>query len=315
MAKTLAVFGATGQQGSSIIQSVLNDAELSQQYLIRAITRDVDAAKAKHKQLQSKVVEVVAADSSDRGSLEKALTGVDTAFVMTTPSFTPDGEEVEFSAGRTIVDVAVEQGVGYIIFSTLPSPRELSGGKYTKCIHFESKARLEKYIRGLHPKVKSAFISPGAFMSNFQNMPFLGPQKAADGKSWVSTGPNSPKTPIPLIDHGDMGKYVGAILAEPDKYEGKTFCASTKMYTRQEAADIVSKATGKKVVYKQLPPEQWASSLPFAQDILLETFSYVEEFGYYGPRSEELVKWAAENARGKVTTFEEYLAANPLLLN
>jgi uncharacterized protein YbjT (DUF2867 family) len=43
MSKILAVFGATGQQGNSIIIHVLNDAVLSQAYSIRAITRDVNS--------------------------------------------------------------------------------------------------------------------------------------------------------------------------------------------------------------------------------------------------------------------------------
>jgi hypothetical protein len=41
---------------------------------------------------------------------------------------------------------------------------------------------------------------------------------------------------------------------------------------------------------------------------------YIEEFGYYGKDTAEKVKWAAENAYGKVSTFEEYLKANPLKL-
>ena len=59
MSKILAVFGATGQQGSSVINYVLQDPELSQEYKIRAITRDVNSEKAK--QLKEKV-EVVYGD-------------------------------------------------------------------------------------------------------------------------------------------------------------------------------------------------------------------------------------------------------------
>ena len=47
MSKTLVVFGATGQQGASVVDFVLNDPELSQLYKIRAITRDVNSPKAK----------------------------------------------------------------------------------------------------------------------------------------------------------------------------------------------------------------------------------------------------------------------------
>ena len=310
MSKILAVFGATGQQGSSVINYVLQDPELSQEYKIRAITRDVNSEKAK--QLKEKV-EVVYGDVLKRASLETALTGVHTVFAMTTPTFDLDsGLEVEYNSGKTIADVAVEQGAAYIIFSTLPPVKELSGGKYNNAIHFDAKAKVEQYIRGLH--IKSAFYSPGAFMQNFQDIPLLTPRKASDG-TWIVTLHNSPKAQLGLIDAvGDTGKFVGAILAEPDKYEGKTFCAASALYSFEEVVAIISKVTGKTVIYKQVPIEDVKKSLPFGQDIITEAFSYAEEFGYWGPESEELVAWAVEHARGRLSTFEEYLEANPLQL-
>jgi uncharacterized protein YbjT (DUF2867 family) len=309
MSKILVVFGATGQQGGSVVNYVLNDPELSQKYKIRAITRDVNSEKAK--QLKEKV-EVVYGDVLDRASLETALAGAHTVFALTTPSFSSDGLEVEYNSAKTIADVALEKSAEYIIFSTLPSVQEISGGKYTKASHFDAKAKAEQYIRSRH--VKSAFISLGFYMENFQSIPFLRPRKAADG-TWVLARHNSPKAQLPLINAtGDTGKFVGAILAEPDQYEGKTFCAATALYSLEETVAILSKATGKTVVYQQVSLENFRQSLPFAGDLLAEAFSYMEEFGYYGPDSKKLVAWAAENARGRLSTLEEYLEAHPLQL-
>ena len=312
MSKILAVFGATGQQGGSVINYVLNDPELSQKYKIRAITRDVNSEKVQ--QLKGKV-EVVQGDVLNRASLEAALTGTHTVFAMTTPSFGSDGLEVEFNSGKTIADVAVEKGAEYIIFSTLPPVKEISGGKYTRVTPFDAKAKAEQYIRGLH--IKSAFYSGGYFMENLQSQTFLAPRQAPDG-TWVMARHVPPKTLLPYIDAvGDTGKFIGAILAEPDKYEGKTFCAAAALYSLEEIAAIMSKATGKTVVYKQVPLEDFKKSLPFGADtadIFVEAFSYQEEFGYFGPDTKELVAWAAESARGRLSTLEEYLEAHPLQL-
>ena len=309
MSEILAIFGATGQQGGSVINYVLNDRELSQKYKIRAITRDVNSEKAK--ELKGKV-EIVQGDVLDRASLEIALIGTHTVFAMTTPAFGPDGLEVEYNNGKAIADVAVEKGAKYIIFSTLPPVKQISGGKYTMVTPFDAKAKVEEYIRGL--PIKSAFYSGGSFMENFQSQPFLAPKEAPDG-TWVIARHISSKTQFPLIDAvGDTGKFVGAILAEPDKYEGKTFCAAAGIYTLEEVIAIMSKATGKTIIYKQISLEDFKRSLPFAADVFAEAYSFGEEYGYFGPNSEKLVAWAAKNARGRLTTFEEYLEAHPLQL-
>ena len=310
MSDILAVFGATGQQGSSVVNFVLNDAELSKRYKIRAITRDINSEKAK--QLQTNV-EVVQADVSDRASLENALAGVHTIFAMSTPSFGPDAFEIEYNNCKTIADVAVAQHAQYLIFSTLPSVKKISGSKLTNVVPFDVKAEAAEYIRTL--PIKSAFYCPGSFMENFQSQTFLAPKKSSDG-TWIMSRHTSPKTRLPLIDAvGDGGKFVGAILAEPDKYEGKTFCAATTTYSMEEVCAIMSKVTGQTVVYKQIPVDEFRDSMPFAQDMWVDVYSYYDEFGYFGPDTENLVTWAASNARGRLSTLEEFLVAQPFKLS
>ncbi|KAL6689942.1 hypothetical protein J3F84DRAFT_390938 [Trichoderma pleuroticola] len=313
MPQILAVFGATGQQGSSVINYVLSDPELSQKYQLRAVTRDVNSEKAR--QLKEKV-EVVHGDMLNRPSLETALTGAYTIFAMTTPSAGPDGLEIEYNTAKTIADVAVEKGAAYIIFSTQPSVTEISGGKYTKVTPWDAKAKAEQYIRGL--PIRSAFYSPGSFMENLHFQPGLAPQPAPNG-TWVIARHTSPKALLPLVDAvGDTGKFVGAILAQPDKYEGKTICAATALYSFEDIAAIMSRATGKTVIYKQISLEDFKKSLTEVpsgvQDIFVEGFSFQQDFGYFGPGSDKLVAWASENARGKLSTLEDYLKAHPLQL-
>ena len=45
--KVVVVFGATGNQGGSVIQTFLNDPKLTQQFKLRAITRDPSKPAAK----------------------------------------------------------------------------------------------------------------------------------------------------------------------------------------------------------------------------------------------------------------------------
>lgn len=67
MMKTIAVLGATGQQGGSIARELLSKKE----WKVRAITRNADSAGAKA--LASAGAEVVVADTNDVDSLIKAF--------------------------------------------------------------------------------------------------------------------------------------------------------------------------------------------------------------------------------------------------
>ena len=150
-------------------------------------------------------------------------------------------------------------------------------------------------------------------MQNFNH--FMGPRPSGDG-TYAIANFVKPTTQLPLIDtNDDTGKYVGAILAEPEKYEGKLFAAATGLYSYSEIVEAMSKATGKTVQYKQLPLEVWSGFLPAeSKDYLVDMFQWIQDYGYYGPQTAELVDWSAKQARGKLTTLDEYLVKSPLHL-
>lgn len=62
MSKIFTVFGATGNQGGSVVKNILENAELSKIYKIRAITRDVTKPAALA--LKAKGAEIVAVSFS-----------------------------------------------------------------------------------------------------------------------------------------------------------------------------------------------------------------------------------------------------------
>jgi uncharacterized protein YbjT (DUF2867 family) len=58
MTKLITVFGATGNQGGSLIKHLLSDSEISEEFKIRGITRDTSKPAAQ--ELAKQGVEVVA---------------------------------------------------------------------------------------------------------------------------------------------------------------------------------------------------------------------------------------------------------------
>ncbi|KAF9204707.1 hypothetical protein BGZ49_004976 [Haplosporangium sp. Z 27] len=309
MSKVLVVFGATGQQGGSVVDFVINDPELSKQFKVRGITRD--PSKPAAQALRQKGVDVVKADMDDIESLKKAIHGAHTVFAITSTVDTGFLKTREVAQGKAMADAAVSQGAEYIIFSTLPNVGTISSNKYKHMIHFDAKVEIEDYIRTL--PIKSAFFSPGAFMQIFRSM--LAPQPIGNGAYAISCIV-APQTELPLIDIvRDAGKYVGAFLAEPDKYEGKVLIAASKTYTFEDVARIISESTGKAVKYQQIAESTFRGFLPPAgADAIVEMLLFFQDFGYNGLETKKLAEQDAQFARGKLATFEDYVKNEPFQL-
>jgi len=307
MSKILAIFGATGQQGGSVLNYVLNDPDLSKQYKIRAITRDPSQPAAKA--LENKGIEIVQADADDILSLKRALQGTHTVFAITNSIYDAQIRTREVAQGKAIADAAVAVRTSYLIFSTLPNVARISNGKYTHVDPFDAKAEVEDYIRAL--PIKSAFYAPGSFMQNF--LTASAPQPVGDG-TFVISGIASPGTRFPLIDPvTDSGLYVGAILAAPEKYSGKVVYGVTELLSYDEIAETMARVSGKVVRYTQIPEETLRSYLPpIVGDVVVDLYFYYQNFGYYGPITDEVVELAKGDARGARTTFEEFLGRNPV---
>lgn len=68
--KLLVVFGATGQQGGSVVRAILGDENAASKYSLRAVTRDINKPSAKA--LVEKGVECVQVSASPPNFLLQA---------------------------------------------------------------------------------------------------------------------------------------------------------------------------------------------------------------------------------------------------
>jgi uncharacterized protein YbjT (DUF2867 family) len=299
----LVVFGATGNQGNSTANFVLSDPELSQRYAVRAVSRDISSPKMQD--LKSKGAELAQADLDDASSLPAALEGAEYLFFITNTSYEGGSRDIETRQAMNVCLAAIKAGVEYIIFSSMSHPFKISKGKLRHVDHFDDKAEIEQWIRSL--PLKSSFFAPGSFMQNFTFHLTPRPSPKADGTFVVSSILN-PDTQVPFIDITDSGKWVGAILSDPEKYNGKFFAAADGFYTLPQACEMMTKVTGKTITYQQLPDEVFKGYLPPAmKEDLCEMWTLVRDYGYYGSGQKELVKWAQEQVKGRMTGLEEWL--------
>jgi uncharacterized protein YbjT (DUF2867 family) len=206
----------------------------------------------------------------------------------------------------------VATGAQYLIYSSEADARKISGGKYpVDTSSYDARAEVERYIRGL--PIKSSFFAPGTFMQNFSGM--MAPRPAGDGTYAIANIHNG-DAKFPWLDVvSDTGKFVGAVLVEPEKYEGKFIAASSEILSLDEVVEKMSKVSGKTVKYAKMPEEEYRGFLPpAASDTIVNMFLYIQDCGYYGAKTEEDVNYAKTVAKGQLTSFDEYLQKNPLKL-
>ncbi|ESZ98132.1 putative NmrA-like family domain-containing protein 1 [Sclerotinia borealis F-4128] len=306
----IVVFGATGAQGGSVVQNILNDPKLKENWAVRGVTRDITKASAK--KLEALGAETVAADLNDAATLKTALKGAYAVFAVTN-FWESQSAEVEKKQGMAIADAAKEAGVQHFIWSSLLDITELTKGALPKVTHFDSKAHIEEYVRQIG--IPATFFLAGFYMSNIPGQMLR--QLPPDNK-WKLAFPIPSSAPIPLLATvEDTGKFVKGILLNREKVLGKRIYGATKYYTLTEILKEFKEqfpvaSEGSENV--QLPHDVYKGILKSvglndeAQEELLQNMRLLNEFGYYGGDSLEESQSILVD---KLTTWKEFMAKSP----
>ncbi|KAL0935368.1 hscarg protein [Colletotrichum truncatum] len=305
--KIITVFGATGAQGGSIVDTFVNDPKLKDEWTVRGVTRDTtkDSAKA----LAAKGVEVVSADLNDKASLVTAVKGSAAVFAVTN-YWESLNKDLETQQGKNIVDAAQEAGVEHFIFSSLLDINKLTNGVLPDVYHFDSKAAVEEYARTL--SLPSTFFLPGFYASNVPGG-LLRP--TPPDNAWALNLPIPESAQIPIFDTADTGKFIKGIVLNREKVLGKRILGATEYITAGEALETFKKVypeAGKNAKYNQLTHDQFrdilkSQGLPdFAAEEMLQNFRLLDEFGYYGGEKLDESHAIVED---KLTTWEDHVKA------
>ncbi|KAJ6002300.1 NmrA family transcriptional regulator [Penicillium canescens] len=302
MAKIIVVFGATGNQGGSVIDSILSDSDLSQEFRVRGVTRNPESARATD--LKSKGVEMVAADLSDPVSLNRALEKAHTVFLVTNFWEYLD-REVETIQGRNVADACSSTGVQHLICSTVINVSEASQGRLTHVKHFDSKADIEQYVR--EKQLPATFVHAGFYMSNALTQSII--RKQPDD-TYVVAIPVSDEALLPMFDAAaDTGKFVKAAIKNRPAVLGQQICACTDYYRPSRLAQEFAEVMGKHTELVLLSEEEYkASVIPpsFGQEAY-ETYLLMEDPGYYvGKGLEESLELLDEQP----TSWKDFVRKN-----
>ncbi|KAK1147827.1 hypothetical protein N8T08_000340 [Aspergillus melleus] len=122
----LVLTNVTSHQSRSIITTIQSDPSLNTQYTIRGLTRDPSSSRSQTLAARTGI-ELVQADLSDSISLRSAFQDADIVFATTITIYDGHTYDHEVEHGKAIADAAVAMAVPYLIYSTLPSIKRLSG--------------------------------------------------------------------------------------------------------------------------------------------------------------------------------------------
>ncbi|PIA18638.1 NAD(P)-binding protein [Coemansia reversa NRRL 1564] len=248
MVKLIAIIGATGLQGGSVLKTF----HASGEYKIRAITRNPNSNTVKDLSKKYAGVEWVQADLNDPSSLSKAFSGADFVFGVTNSvdadliqNIQFEDFEVEYKQGKNIVDAAIAAKVDSLILSTMYSIKKLSGGKYSGALHLEAKYNAEQYLRSKASQIKGIILHIGSYLENFTRI-----ARITDDQTIEFPFSVKPTTKLPFVDTAnDTGPVVKHALENSEECLGLTLEVRGSHYEAQQIAKAYTEATGKPARY------------------------------------------------------------------
>ncbi|PHH92652.1 hypothetical protein CDD83_6256 [Cordyceps sp. RAO-2017] len=272
-AKTIAIVGATGNQGKVVIDRLLQNATTKDQLKIRALTRDSKSSKSKTLEARGAGrIGIVDADVNNKASLEAALAGADYVFANLNSYLDMDGEVQQ---GKNVVDAAKGNNVKLFIWSTLPSFAAFTKGRYTNVRHAENKIQVQEYL------ATSGVAWVGASTSFFSDN-FLWPNYVSlgEGGSYsVSSGTMEPDVKLPMTWlEKDLGPFVAALIeahlkGDKSAPQNKAVVVAGFHASLRDVAAELSEQTGR--------PAKAVAGTDAGSVELAEMFSSYNDFGFY----------------------------------
>jgi len=258
-APLFAVVGATGNQGGSVVNALLERGAR-----VRALVRD--AAKPAAQALAERGIRLTVGDLADPAALDALFADVDGAFAMTTPMH--GGTEQETTSGIAIADAAARAAVPHLVFSSVGGAERESGVP-----HFESKRRVEEHIEALG--IPHTFLRPVLFMDNLAG--FM--TSVENGEAVVRMALPDGIT-LQMVAVRDIGRAAAAILLDPSAIQGDSVEIAGDTRTGSQIAAAIGAYAGLPAHYEALPLDAIAAFGDMAEMFrwFAETPAYQADF-------------------------------------
>lgn len=235
----IAVTGITGNVGGAVAQSLLAAGRK-----VRAVVRD----ERKGDPWKRKGCEIAVADIHEADSLQKALTGIEGAFIMVPPVFDPKPGFPEArsmaAAVRTALEAARPGQVVYLSTIGAQAKRENLLTQHTM---------IESELGGVALPI--TFLRPGWFMENF-----LWDVTPARGKGVIPSFLHPLDKLFPMVATEDIGRVAAELLMVTRTGAKVVELEGPRRFSPNDVSATFSKLLGKPVKMELVPREKWEGS-------------------------------------------------------
>ncbi len=230
-AKTIFVTGATGNQGSAVVKSLIG-----KEFNVIGLTRNTEAPKAKA--LSALGARMVKGDLNYPASYKEYLKEAYGVFGLTTYV---NGIDKELNQGTELASQAKQSGIKHFLYSSV-----CGSDLHTGIPHWEVKHKIEEHIKAIG--LPFTIIRPVSFYQNF-----LIPQVSSRINKGKLVTPTTPTRTMQFISTDDIGPISVKIFENPQEYLGKTLTIGTEQMDMNKVAETFSKTLGRPISYQKLP--------------------------------------------------------------
>jgi len=275
------VTGATGNIGGEVMRLLAHKGAQ-----VRALVRDPQKAQG----LAQQDVELAQGDFDNIASLDAALAGVDSAFLLSPSTLKQVEQQGNF------VDAAKRAGVRHIVKLSGAGASEHNPQQFARW-HWQ----VEQHIR--QSGIPFTFVQPVYFMQNFLGKDTA--QMIATQGSFAA--PIDPELKFNVVDARDISAVVASVLVEKG-HEGKTYVVTgPELLSSNQHAEKFSAALGKHVSFINVPAGAFMNVLLSAGQPQWLAWSVVELFENLDTY---ITHTAAEVAKKEPITFEQFIQDN-----
>ncbi|KAI1374410.1 NAD(P)-binding protein [Hypoxylon crocopeplum] len=242
MSRAVLITGATGKQGSAVVNALL---KANADFEILALTRDSQSASAQRLLQKSPKIKLVtgnldAADTIFHKAKEVTKAPVWGVFSVQAAIGGGASSRTEEVQGKALIDASLKNGVKHMVYSSVDRGGAKSDSNPTDVPHFISKHNIEQY---LYEKTKNGemnwtVLRPVAFFENL--VPgFMG---KVFNTSWKINLKKNQK--LQLITTSDIGFFAAEAFTKPEEYKNKKLSLAGDELSYEEWATIFKQKTG-----------------------------------------------------------------------